>query len=351
MGRVKDYILASPADRNGAYRFEALILRDHRGQRFSAVLLLFAMLRLTGAALRGKAALLHVHMGDRGSILRKGALVCLARVLGVPSLLHLHAVEIEDLYRHASGPKRWFVRLPFRAAGSIVALGERPRRWMVDAMGIAPEKIDIIINGVPSRDVAPANDEWPAGPCRIVFLGNLIARKGVAELLAALDALPADIGAWECHLAGGGSDEAFYKGEATKLDVADKLYFRGWLDTAQTGDLLASADMLVLPSYEEGLPLVILEALGQALPVVCTPVGTIPEVLHDGETVLLVPPRDSDALCNAIGRLIADPGLRRRIGANGRALYERRFSLAAFQGSLFALYKTRFGIDYRADGR
>lgn len=348
MGRVKDYILASPPDREHGFRFEALLMRDDRGARFSAILLLSAMFKLARAALLGRAALLHVQMGDRGSILRKGLLLCFARLCSVPALLHLHAVQLEDLYEDGSSRLRWLIRIPFRAANSIIVLGERQRGWLVDTMGIAAAKVDVLTNGVPSLDAPPLRTGRPGEPCRILFLGNLIERKGVSDLLAALADLGRDAGAWEATLAGGG-DEDLYKRKAQELGIAAKLRFPGWVDRADVFGLLEWADMLVLPSYDEGLPLVILEALGFALPVVCTPVGAIPELLHDGETVLLVPPGDRQALAAAIGRLVGQPELRLELGRNGRDLYERRFSLASFQDNLFAIYRKRFGITYRPD--
>lgn len=350
MGRVKDYILASPADREDSFRLEALLMRDARGARFSAVLLISAMVRLLGAAVSGRAALLHVHMGDRGSILRKGLLLCFARLCGVPALLHLHAVELEELHGRGSASQRGLIRIPFRAASAIVVLGERQKRWLIDAMGIAPEKIDVLTNGVPSLDTPPLRNIRPGEPCRILFLGNLIERKGVSDLIAALAEVNRHAGAWEAVLAGGG-DENRYRRKAAELGIGEKLQFPGWVDRDAVFELLDWADMLVLPSYDEGLPLVILEALGFALPVVCTPVGAIPELLHDGEAVLLVPPGNRSALAAAIARLIGQPALRLELGRNGRELYEQRFSLQSFQDNLFAIYRKRFGIDYRPEGR
>lgn len=350
MGRVKDYILASPPDCARRFQFEALLMRDHRGAHFSVMLLLAAVGRLLAAALPGRAALLHVQMGDRGSILRKGLLVCFARFCGVPALLHLHAVELEELYARSSGLVRALIRVPFAAATSIIVLGERQRRWLVETVGIAAAKVDVLTNGVPSLDEPPHRTVRVGEPCRILFLGNLIERKGVSDLIVALADVNRSESGWEAVLAGGG-DEDFYRRKARELGIGDKLRFPGWVDRAAVFELLDWADMLVLPSYDEGLPLVILEALGFALPVVCTPVGAIPELLHDGETVLLVPPGDHPALTAAIARLVSEPALRLELGRNGRDLYERRFSLASFQDNLFVIYRQRFGIDYRPERR
>ena len=101
--------------------------------------------------------------------------------------------------------------------------------------------------------------------------------------------------------------------------------------SGDVADLLARADVFVLSSTSEGLPLSILEAMAAALPVVASSVGGVPEAVEDGETGLLVPPRDPVRLAAALERLLVDPALRRRLGANGRARVLERFGLEAFQ--------------------
>lgn len=280
--------------------------------------------------------------------MRKGILLCFARLCGVPALLHLHAVELEALYAGSAHPVRWLIRLPFRVATAIIALGQGPKAFLTEQMSIAPEKIDILTNGVPSTASPPDRSARKGQPCRILFLGNLIERKGVSDLLEALARLGEGVGAWEATLAGGG-DEAFYGSRAETLGIGGKVRFAGWVEGPDVQALLAWADLLVLPSYDEGLPLVILEALGHGLPVICTPVGAIPEVLHHDETALMVAPGDLDALTASLARLIAEPETRLRLGQAGRRLYDERLSLSAFQDALFSIYHRRCGVDYVPD--
>lgn len=348
MGRVKDYMLACPSDRHCRYKLVPLVTRDGRGVGFSILLLLSAMWRIAAGIIRGRAAMLHVHMGDRGSIARKGLLLCFARLCGIPALLHLHAVELEGLYAEGSRTRRRFIRLPFQAATAIIALGTRPKAFLVETMGIDPDKIDVLINGVPSVAIPPDRSARGGKPCRILFLGNLIERKGVADLLRALAQLGLAAGTWEATLAGGGNED-FYRSLATKLGIAPQIRFAGWIGSAEVHEQLVWADILVLPSYDEGLPLVILEALGFALPVICTPVGAIPEVLLDEKTALMIAPGDVSGLARAIGRLVTQPALRSRLGDEGRRLYEERLSLRAFQDGFLSIYRARCGIDYAPD--
>ena len=106
------------------------------------------------------------------------------------------------------------------------------------------------------------------------------------------------------------------------------------------GELLAAADLFVLSSRSEGLPLSILEAMAAGLPVVASDVGGVPELVVDGETGLLVPPGDPHALAAAIDRLLDDPDLRRRLGAAGRLRVSEQFDLESTQRAHLDLYRT-----------
>ncbi len=344
MGRVKDYILQTPPEAGGKYRFVSLVTRDGRGVGFSLLLFLAGLVRIIWSSLRGKVALLHVNMGDRGSIARKGLLLVVAHWCGVRTVLHLHAAELEQLYASASPLARFFIRAPFRAADCVLVLGNRYRTWLVETLGVPADKIRILNNGVaatrPERR-RPAQGE----PQTILFLGNLIERKGVSDLLHALGALPKGTPPWRAVLAGGGDIER-YRALAAELGIADKVEWPGWVDRAGATRLIGQASALVLPSYDEGLPLVILEAMGMGLPVICTPVGVIPEVLADKETALFVEPGDRAALAARIATLLADADLQAGLSSRALALFEHSFSLHAFQTALLALYRECCGVDY-----
>ena len=339
MGRVKDYILLG-AGELPALELRALPTRDDRGAAVSLALTAWAILRIWLGAARGDLAFVHVNFGDRGSAARKSCVIAAAKLVGVPALLHLHAVELEAQWR-AGGPwRRRLIAAPFRLATVALVLGERWRRWLVDDLRLPPDRVEVLWNGVP-LDAPGVPRAAHEGPVRGLFLGNLMERKGVGDLLAALAALPPSLD-WRMTFAGGG-DLAHYRATADSLGLSPRLAFTGWVDQPQARVLLADADFLALPSYDEGLPLVILEALGCGAPVLCTPVGAIPEVLRDGETALFCAPGDRAGLTAGLARLIGEPDLRVRLSRAGLALYAARFSLKAFHAALFGVYERRFG--------
>lgn len=337
MGRIADTLADEAVRRGLPVRFERLETRGASLWR-SPWMMARAMARLVVAHCAEPSLLLHVHVAERGSVLRKGLLLLLARALGRPVLLHLHAARIVAFHRGLPRPLAGLLGWTFRRATLCVVLGEAMRGWMVEQGGVPPARVVMLRNGVPLLPVPPPR---PGPGFRLLFLGNLSDRKGVPELIEAVASLPFR---GEVVLAGGGEVERF-----RKLAAANGLQprFTGWLGAAAAAAELAAADVLVLPSHDEGLPLVILEALARRVAVIATPVGVIPEVLQHGRTALLVPPGDVAALAAAIAELAADPALRARLAANGHALYRRDFTASAYADRMIALYRNRCGLPIR----
>jgi glycosyltransferase involved in cell wall biosynthesis len=185
---------------------------------------------------------------------------------------------------------------------------------------------------------------------RVLFLGNLLERKGLSDLLQAFSRMATPVAQWEATIAGGGDVEG-YQRKAREIGLGNNVTFFGWARQEQAAALLAQADVLVLPSYDEGLPLVILEALANGVAVVCTPVGEIPATLRDGREALFVQPGDSAGIAAALDRLIAEPALRRELERNGEAFYKQRFSIEAFFKAVAAVHQRVFGASAAFDAR
>lgn len=335
MGQVVSYLMAyAPADLP-----LRLIPVDARGPGsvvWSPWYLMVVLVRVMLGAARGRLGLVHIHVAERASLVRKGVVAFVARLVGVPVLLHLHAAEIRPFYDGLPGWGRWLARGVFRRADLCVVLGTGWRDWLVNTIGVASDRIAVIRNGVPV--IALGEPTARGSMFRILFLGNLTPRKGVGDLLVAL-ADPMLAGCrFEAIFAGGGAIET-YRRQAGQLGLDDRVSFTGWIDRTRAAELTASAHVLVLPSYHEGLPLVVLEALGAGTPVICTPVGSIPEVLDDGSTALFVPPGGSREIASALRRLIDDAALAERLAAGGRCLYRQEFTMEIFVDRIAALYR------------
>jgi glycosyltransferase involved in cell wall biosynthesis len=298
--------------------------------------MLKAASRIVRAALAGPA-IVHVNVAEGLSVPRKGALLLLARLCRLPVVLHLHAANIIALHARLPAPARLAMALLFRSATVCIVLGSLWAEWLERTLGVKPDRIETLRNGVPppaaTRNATPRD-----GTFTLVFIGNLLPRKGLPDLIAALADPRLASGNWRLLVAGGGDENALRR-LAAEHGIAGRVQFLGWLERGACTALLAAAGALVLPAYHEALPLVLLEAASLGVPVITTPVGAIADYFADGETALLVPPGDTAALAGALARVMQDQVLAARLSRNGRALYERCFTMAAFSARLREIYQ------------
>jgi glycosyltransferase involved in cell wall biosynthesis len=334
MGSIMEYLASLGTDPSHRFRLARLESRGGGRLIFSPLYMALAVCRIVAEAATGRLAVVHLNLAERGSVYRKAALLFAAKLVGARVLLHLHAAQIVALHETMPWAGRRLLRAMFRSSDRVVVLGELWRRWVIDTFTVAPHAVTVLHNGVPATMVARV--ARPEGhPFRLLFLGNLLQRKGIADLLHAL-AIQKDPSVM-LTVAGGGALET-YRRMAESLGIAERIRFTGWVDQATARRLLAASDALVLPAYDEGLPLVILEAMATGVPVICTPVGAIPEVFEDRRTALFVPPGDRPALASAIALLQDDPALQATLSAEGLALYRRDFTMDVFASRISALY-------------
>jgi glycosyltransferase involved in cell wall biosynthesis len=336
MGSIMAYLASLERDPSGRFDLKPLESRGGGHIALSPFFLAMAVGRIALEAMRGRLAVVHLNLAERGSVYRKAVLLAATKLAGGRALLHLHAAQIVQFHAAMGPPGRMLLRWMFHTADHCVVLGEVWRRWVAETFDVRPNRISVVYNGVPATAAKPRTvpDD---GRFRLLFVGNLLERKGVKDLLQASAAPSLRARDIELTMAGGGPVEQ-YRALAQQLGIADRVRFTGWVSQDAARNLMVNADALILPAYDEGLPLVILEALASATPVICTPVGSIPEVLADHETALFVSPGDENNIAAAIAELIDQPAVGRRIAAAGSALYERLFTMEAFACSVGSLY-------------
>jgi glycosyltransferase involved in cell wall biosynthesis len=335
MGRMVRYLVEAWRERDSAPRVEVVDSRGRGSVLFAPFFLARALAIILLRCATDKVALLHVNMAENTSVLRKGAVIFAAKLLKVPVLLHLHAGLFADFYRKLPLPARLFTRWVFRAADRTIVLGEIWRRMLSDELGIDPRRIAVVHNGVPEAPSrAPVTSD---APCRILYVGKLRPEKGLSELMQALSGARLKSARWTLTLVGDGEGNRF-KRIAASHGLSGRVRFTGWLEPDAVRRHLASADVFVLPSHYEGLPLGLLEALSAGLAIVTTRVGALPEILRDDESALLVPPADAASLADALERVITDESLRLRLAAASRALYEAKFTIGHFTAAIERQY-------------
>lgn len=196
-----------------------------------------------------------------------------------------------------------------------------------------PKDIEVIPYGIPE---VPSADGKPDQRLRISVIGTFESRKGQDVLIEAIHQLTREQRAGALfRFAGRNLEVPFYDALRERAASLENVEFLNALGHEEAMRVLAQSDALVLPSRDETMPIVLLEAMSLAKPIVCADVGGIREWIHDGENGLVVPPEDPAALAMALVRLVTDQELRAKLAAGGRETFERHFTLDRY-GELFA---------------
>jgi glycosyltransferase involved in cell wall biosynthesis len=201
-----------------------------------------------------------------------------------------------------------------------------------------------IRNGVVMR---PPQLSTGRGASRIVFAGWMHREKGIFEALQVIDVLHQEFPGLTLSCAGGGKDEEEFWAAVRSRGLEQVVIREGWLEKSAVRDLFASADAFLLPSHYEGLPNAMLEAMAEGTPVVVTRVGSIPDVIEDGVTGLLVDVGDVLAMVGALRGLLSQPALARGIGEAARREIGRRYDIEVVWREYFAAIM----LAYQAAGR
>jgi glycosyltransferase involved in cell wall biosynthesis len=347
IGRQMGYFLQAHHDTEQRLRYRVI---DSRGPWFlgssplhvigSIAYFGRAILTLSRACL-SSPCVAHVNITGRGSTIRKIILLMIGRALGLRYVLHLHDYDYAEYYRGRGAFLKKLIATMFRRAEAVIVLGRRELEAVSQTLQLSKDRMAVLHNAVP--DPAPSSDRRPAPgkPCQLIFLGYLGARKGVADLLKALASPAVKHLRWQATLAGGGAIDE-YRDLAKELGILDSLSFPGWLDEKRANELCAGADVLVLPSYAEGLAMSVLEGLSHGLVVITTPVGAHSEVIEPEVSGILVPPGDTAALADALVRVIEDESLRDRLATGARARFLEKFDVRRYAARLEQLHADLF---------
>lgn len=286
----------------------------------------------------------HTHSSKAGALGRVAA-------KGAPGLAVVHTPHTFAFLfdRMFSAPKRRLFRAIetrlARATTRMIAVSEGERETMVRAGVVAPERVCVVPNGVdPERWRAARaleRAELDVGPDAelVLVVGLLNSAKGQDLALRALAAGPlaARPGA-VLLLAGHGDDRAALEALAVELGVADRVRFLGWRDDVPA--LMATADVVLLPSRWEGMPYVVLEAMAAGKPVVATRVDGARDLVEEGRTGLVVDVGDVDAIAGAVARVLdGELGALDAVGARAAARIDERFTLEHMVAETRAVYE------------
>lgn len=278
---------------------------------------------------------------DRKALLRDSILVFLARGFRRHVVLQVHSAM--DAYRLPK-PVEWIARKAFARCDRVLVFSERDRKvageWSREGRTeIFPNAVDVDAYGRGDGSFRTALS-IPAEGNVVLFLSRMIREKGGFDLIEAIPGILREFRDACFVFAGEGPEKGRMEEACRALGVGSAVRFPGYLPPGEVARAFDSADLFVLPSYAEGMPMAILQALAAGLPIVSTPVGAIPETLRDGVNGFFVEPHSSGPLAEKILLLLRQDGLRKEIGSANRRLAREMFSAEVVSDRLDRLYSS-----------
>ncbi len=312
----------------------------------------FAMFRLFLLCVFRTIDVVHIHFNERGSTVRKVLPSLIAIITGRPFVLHSHSSNYEEFFSTMPKLARKMVVAVFGKCALFISLSQTWDVYYKKTFGFKHGQSAVLYNPVKIPDIVP--DRRGRQEVRFVFLGLIGPRRGAFDKTRKMFSLPQqDKGAFDLIrafgkipktqrnnakliIAGDGDVDGARK-LVLQCTLDDKITVLDWIDEKERDNQLGLADVFVMPSYNEGLPMSMLEAMAWELPVLVTPVGGIPEFVTDEKEGLLVTPGDVQGLALALTKMICDKDFRLNAGILGRKRIAA-LSIDRYMDSLHSAY-------------
>lgn len=280
--------------------------------------------------------LYHIHVASRGSTFRKGHYVDVIKMWNRKVILHVHGAQYLDFFDEISEKKQKRVVNILKKADMVIALSQDWKNKFDERFGLT--NCCVLENGIDMERLAPAIQEQKLHQNAFVILGRLGQRKGTYDLVEAIEITRKNIPNIKCYLAGDGDVEKIRELVKEKK-LSNNIEVVGWVNFDKKLELLKSVSTVVLPSYNEGLPMSILEGMACGKAIISTIVGAIPEVVKE-ENGILIQPGDVKALANALVVCSTDTSLISEMSKNNIKKIDEKFSMKLMHKKLARYYET-----------
>ncbi|WP_423479102.1 glycosyltransferase family 4 protein [Priestia megaterium] len=284
--------------------------------------------------------IVHIHMSEKGSFFRKYIVFKISKCFSKKIILHTHGADFEDFYLNSSSTVKNKIRKLLRGVDIVIALGEK---WKEKIFSIEKDSNVLVLRNAISIPSAENLSNYNSSQFNILFLGVLIKRKGVYELLEGFKQFVNDLSENEKKnvslvMAGSGEEEAFLKQLIGEYNLEGNVKLTGWINTQEKERLLSQSQLFILPSYNEGLPMAILEAMSYGLPIVSTDVGSVDEAVHHHQNGYLIEKKDIVAIYDSLNQIYRSNSLWNTFSDNSRYLAEKEFDLNNYYKNLRQIY-------------
>jgi len=276
-----------------------------------------------------KIKVVHILSADRGSIIRKIIMLFIAKLLGKKTIINIHSCSEDLLYNDSLFPSNIIVGSMLNNADKILVLSKRWKE-VIEKKCSNPD-IEILYNPIKMKEQVFNNSET----VKVTFMGRLGKRKGAYDLIEAARELK-DAGVQINMFGDGDLDEI--KELVSRYELENTVNIAGWISGNQVENAYKDSDIFILPSYDEGLPMSILEAMSYGLPVISTTVGGIPEQVEDGESGYLIEPGNIGQIVSKIKILAQDSELRKKMGERSYEIAKEKFEAEIIAAKLAKIY-------------
>lgn len=293
--------------------------------RLNQIIFFFiAIIKIILILITKNVSIVHVHFSERGSFIRKNLVINICKMFNKKTIIHMHGAEFKEFYNNSSANRKNKIAKFLRRADKVIVLGDSWSKFVRDIDENI--KIEIMPNFVTcTKDIVVNN----SNEINIVFLAVLIKRKGIYDLIEAINIILKNkkLKKYKINVivAGTGAEEQNMKEIVDELGINKNFYFKGWVENKEKEEILKKGQIFVLPSYNEGLPVSILEAMSFGLPIITTNVGSIEDAVKDGFNGTIISPGDVQMLAKSIIDLIENKELWDMYSINNKSLVEQKY--------------------------
>lgn len=301
----------------------------------------FSYLKILYTLIFKRVDILHIHMASRNSFNRKSVIVNMAKMFNKKVIIHLHGAEFDKFYNNeCTEMQKKKVNKIFNKADIIIALSEQ---WKEKISNYCDTQVEVIYNSV----VVPKENMYSNNSQNITLLGRLEKRKGIFDLLDIVKDVVEEKPEINFLLGGDGSLEKI-RDIISQNNIANNAKLLGWVDAGKKDNVLKQTLIYVLPSYDEGMPMSLLEAMSYGIPVIATDVGGIPRVIENNVNGFLIKPGDKEDLKKCILKLIKNDEIRENISKKGYNTIKQTFSIEAHVEKLIFIYEGLMKKDHNS---
>ena len=279
-----------------------------------------------------KYDVVHIHMASRRSTFRKAKYAHIAKKKGKKVILHIHGGEYKIFYNECNEKQKEYIKETFNLADKIIVLSESWKQYFKSLVN--EEKIVVISNAIK----IPNDFEKDFNRNELLFLGRIYEQKGIYDLLEAFSKLKNEFSDIRLSICGDGELDKINK-FIVENNLTSNIKCYGWVSGKEKEKLLTKSSIFLLPSYNEGMPMSILEAMAYKNIVITTNVGGIPEIIKNNENGIMIAPGNKEQLYIKIKDIIKDKNKKEEISENARRLIENKFDINKVIKKLIDIYR------------